>query len=262
VRCITLTTDFGTQDWFAGTMKGVILRLAPQARIIDLTHEIGPGDIRAGAFALAASYAFFPRKTIHLAVVDPGVGTKRRAIAVETRNYFFVGPDNGLLSYALAREDIKAIHSLDDIRFFLPKVSSTFHGRDVFAPVAAHLSRGVAIRKLGVPVSDFICLDWPLPKISGGKIIGEVLYIDRFGNAITNISSPTLKQLRYQPAVFLKRKQICRVAAAYQDVAPGGFIAIMGSSGFLEVSTNGGNAAEQLGLSVGASIEVRPSVAR
>lgn len=149
MHLITLTTDFGARDWYAGVMKGVIARIAPEAEVIDLTHEIPAGDIRAGAFALAAAYRFFPKGSIHLGVVDPGVGSARPGVAVQTADFWFLGPDNGLLSWALAREKLLAIRALEQPDYFLKPVSGTFHGRDVFAPVAAHLSRGVPMEKFG-----------------------------------------------------------------------------------------------------------------
>src|SRR6266567_2035307 len=158
MRVITLTTDFGLSDWFVGSMKGVIFRINPRTTVVDLTHDLPPGDIRAGAFALAAAYRYFPKGTIHVAVIDPGVGTKRRAIAAQTADYFFVGPDNGVLSWALQRERIKAIRALENKTYFLQPLSQTFHGRDIFAPVAAHLTAGLAIRKLGRAVSAFVHL--------------------------------------------------------------------------------------------------------
>jgi S-adenosylmethionine hydrolase len=255
VRCITLTTDFGTRDWFVGTMKGVILGLAPRSRVIDLTHEIPPGDIRDGAFALAASYAFFPRHTIHVAVVDPGVGSQRRAIAVKTSNYIFVGPDNGLLSWAIAKESIKSIHALENQTYFLSQVSSTFHGRDVFAPVAAHLSQGLPLQKLGPRLNDFVRLDWPEPRRTRAGIEGEVLYIDRFGNAITNISAMHVKPV--ESMIFMGRKRICALARYYQAVAAGGPVGVIGSSGYLEIAINGGNAAQRLGLRAGMKVQAR-----
>jgi len=184
MRLITLLTDFGMKDWFVGAMKGVILSLQPRATVVDITHEIPTGDVRAGAFALAASYWLFPRGTIHLAVVDPGVGSQRKAIAVRTTDYVFLGPDNGVLSWALARQKVRAIHALENEHYFLRNVSRTFHGRDIFSPVAAHLSRGVSIKRLGPPLLDFQRLEWPEPRQRKGRIEGQVVYIDRFGNAI------------------------------------------------------------------------------
>src|SRR5208283_126339 len=164
MNLITLTTDFGTRDWFVGTMKGVILSRCPRAAIVDITHEIPAGDIRAGAFALAAGCRFFPKGTVHVAVVDPGVGSARHAIVVQTANYFFVGPDNGVLSFALAKEKIKTIRRLENKGIFLQPVSCTFHGRDIFAPVAARLCRGFPIHKLGPLQKDFVRLPWPEPR--------------------------------------------------------------------------------------------------
>lgn len=258
---ISLTTDFGTRDWFVGTMKGVMLGIAPRAVLVDLTHDIPPGDIRGGAFALAASCQFLPRGTVHLAVVDPGVGGARRAIAVRTTNYFFVGPDNGVLSLALAREQIQSIHQLADAKFFLPSVSRTFHGRDIFAPVAAHLSRGVPIERVGPAVTDFNRLDWPQPKVRAGVVSGEVVYEDRFGNLITNLDAASLAGFGDQPCeVFLARKRLCPVAPFYGAVNVGRPLAVMGSSGFLELAVNGAAAADKLGLRVGDRVSVRPWV--
>jgi hypothetical protein len=231
--------------------------LAPRTQITDLTHEIPAGDIRAGAFALLASYAYFPRHTIHVAVVDPGVGSTRRAIAVKTADYFFVGPDNGLLSWALAREKIKTVQTLENRDYFLPEVSSTFHGRDVFAPVAAHLSRGVPIHKLGAAVTDFVKLEWFEPKLLPGDIRGVIIYIDRFGNAISNIGIGALKGLKGEPAVFLKGKRVCALARFYSAVPCGKAVALAGSNGFLEIAVNRGNAAKVLGLKVGSELRVK-----
>jgi len=260
MQIVTLTTDFGTADWFVGTMKGVILGIAPRATIVDITHELPGRDIRAGAFALVASYGLFPRKTAHVAVVDPGVGSRRAAIAVQTTNYFFVGPDNGVLSLALSKEKIKHIHRLTNEKLFLQPVSRTFHGRDIFAPVAAHLSRGVPIHKFGPALKDFVRLDWPQPRTTPTGIQGEIVYIDRFGNTITNINSPSLverKQTRIE--VFVKRKRLCQVKEFYQVVPVGMPVGVVGSSGFLEIAVNGGSAARKLGLRIGDTVTVRPN---
>jgi len=255
VHLITLTTDFGTCDWFVGTMKGVILGLQPRATVVDLTHEIPAGDVRAGAFALMAGCQFFPKGTVHVAVVDPGVGSARRAIAVQTENNFFVGPDNGVLSFALAREKIEAIRQLTNKKFFLKDVSHTFHGRDVFAPVAAHLSRGVPIQKLGPKVKNFVRFESSEPLRSHSIIKGEVVYIDRFGNAITNIPNETLSGGGWE--VFIKAKRICGIESFYQSVKIGQALAMPGSSGFLEVAVNGGSAVRKLRLKIGGGVELR-----
>lgn len=258
MRIITLTTDFGLEDWFVGTMKGVILSINPSATIADISHGIQAGDIRAGAFALAASYRLFPKGTVHLAVVDPGVGSKRKMIAVRTKNYFFVGPDNGLLSWALARESVQAVHRLENKRFFLPNVSTTFHGRDIFAPVAAHLSKGVPIGKLGPPVSNYKALPPREPTRRGGQIVGEIIYIDRFGNAITNIGHACLSQecstCRQFKVVIGNR--ILPLADFYEAVPKGKPVAVVGSTGHLEIAINGGSAAERLALEVGGVVTI------
>lgn len=251
-----MTTDFGSQDWFVGTMKGVILRINPKALPMDITHEIPAGDIRAGAFALMASYRFFPKGTVHVAVVDPGVGSERHAIVVKTANYFFVGPDNGVLSFALINEEIKDIWRLENERYFLKPVSHTFHGRDIFAPVAAHLSLGVAVTKFGPKQKEFIKLAWPEPGISRESISGEVVYVDRFGNAITNIANRCIAHLS-EARIFIADRQVCRVKPYYQSVAAGKPVAVPGSSGFLEIAINGGSAATSLALKIGTVISLR-----
>jgi S-adenosylmethionine hydrolase len=254
---ITLTTDFGSRDWFVGAMKGVIAQLAPKANVIDLSHEISAGDIRGGAFAVAAGYRFFPEGTVHLAVVDPGVGSTRKAIAVQTADYFFVGPDNGVLSWALRKEKVRAIRALEDETYFLATVSQTFHGRDIFAPIAAHLTRGVPIRKLGSALKDFEHLPWPESQHCEDGIAGEVVYIDRFGNAITNLEAGP----RFVSAiceVYGKRPWRCPLKEFYQAVPKGKPGAIPGSSGFLEIAVNGGSAEKQLGLKRGARVVLRP----
>jgi S-adenosylmethionine hydrolase len=255
---ITLITDFGTQDWFVGTMKGVILGIAPGARLVDITHEIPRGDVRAGAFALAATCRFFPKGTVHVAVVDPGVGSARKAIAVQTAHYSFVGPDNGVLSFALANEKIKTSRALENSTFFLRPISRTFHGRDIFAPVAAHLNQGLAIQKLGSPLKDFVRLDWPEPQVSHGRIEGQVVYIDRFGNAITNIANKLMTEVESsQCEVIAKGRRLCPVGDFYQAVPVGRAVAVPGSSGFLEVAVNRGNATRRLRLRIGSPLTVR-----
>ena len=263
MRIITLTTDFGTDDWFVGTMKGVIACINPAANAVDITHAIGSGDIRAGSFALAATYRYFPKGTIHVAIVDPGVGSKRRAIVIQTENYFFLGPDNGVLSFALRGEKVKAVRTLENKAYILKSVSQTFHGRDVFAPVAAHLARGISVAKLGPVIRDFVRLDWPEAKVHGKSFEGEVIYIDKFGNAITNIPAASIAS----PGdghfeVFKGRKRICAIRTHYQCVPAMQAVAVPGSSGYLEIAVNGGNASAILGLHVEDSIEVRAITTR
>ena len=255
---ITLTTDFGAADWFVGTMKGVVLGIAPRAQMVDISHDIAAGDIRAGAFALAASCTFFPKQTIHVAVVDPGVGSRRRAIAVQTANYVFVGPDNGVLSLALRREKIKAVHQITNEQLFVHPVSNTFHGRDIFAPIAAKLSKGLPIGKVGARLKNFVQLTWPEPQHTANSIKGEIVYIDRFGNAITNIGNATLAA----PAegsceIFLRGKRLCALHSFYQAVPHGSVVAVPGSSGFLELAVNGGSAAKKHRLNIADAVIVQ-----
>jgi S-adenosyl-L-methionine hydrolase (adenosine-forming) len=260
---ITLTTDFGTHDWFVGTMKGVVLGINPRVTLVDLCHEIPSGDIRAGAFALRTSYRFFPAGTVHLVVVDPGVGSARKAIAVKTDRYCFIGPDNGVLSWALAQEKVIAVRELHNRAFFLQPVSRTFHGRDVFAPTAAHVSRGVPLHKLGPVIRDFVRLPWPEVRQDKAHIRGEVAYVDRFGNAITNIDPPELELFGgAQIEVLRGTNRICRMAEFYGAVPPGKAVAVLGSSGFLEIAVNRGNASRELKLQVGTIIVVQKSGSR
>ena len=252
MNIITLTTDFGVRDWFAGSVKGAILSIHPEAVIVDITHEIPPGDIRAGAFALMAGCRCFPRGTVHVAVVDPGVGSARAAIAVRTADYFFVGPDNGLLSWALAKEQVLEIRLAENETYFRRPVSGSFHGRDIFAPVAAHLTQGVPIELLGGRLKDYVRPDWPKLQVAGGLLRGEIVYIDRFGNAITNIESPAQTATK----VRVPGKLDCAIKTFYQEVPHGQPLAILGSIGYLELSVNGVNAAHTFGLRIGDVVEV------
>ena len=189
---ITLLTDFGTRDAYAASMKGVILSIAPDARIIDITHEVPPQDIVEGAWTLASAYRWFPAGTVHVAVVDPGVGSARRAIAARAGAWTFVAPDNGVLAWALdGAGDVRAVE-LADTRWFQPGVSSTFHGRDIFAPVAAHLASGVALDELGPRVDDLVALPVASPHVTPERITCEVVHVVLFGNAITNLDAVTL----------------------------------------------------------------------
>lgn len=256
---ITLTTDFGISDWFVGTMKGVMAGIARHAQIIDITHAVPPGNIRAGAFALRSACRYFPKGTIHVAVVDPGVGSHRRALAVRTRNSTYVGPDNGILSWALALEEVLAVHSLDLSQYFLPQVSRTFHGRDVFAPVAAHLANGLPVEKLGWKLTNYVRLPWPEPEQRDSGIVGEVVYIDHFGNAITNLDTASLAEATAgkQVEVLLGRRRVGPLSSCYASVPKGKSTAVLGSSGFLEIAVNGGNAARALRIEVGTVVTAR-----
>ena len=242
---ITLLTDFGTADYFVGAVKGAILSVNPAAVIVDITHGIPPQDIAAGAFTLLAAYKTFPAGTIHLAVVDPGVGSTRRPIIVSANEQFFVGPDNGLFSYIYDREPLhKTFHVTAD-RFFRPSVSSTFHGRDIFAPVAAALSNGVAPEELGPEINDEVrlpSLETPL----------RIIHIDRFGNCVTNITRDLSPR-----EIVVKRRTISEFRQFYGDGDDQSLFAIWGSAGFLEISVNGGSAAQVLGAKRGDEVSFR-----
>jgi len=252
---ITLTTDFGTADWFVGTMKGVIARINPRATVVDISHEIPFGDVRAGALALAASCRFFPARTVHLVVVDPGVGSARVGLAIETEDYLFVGPDNGVLSWALIGQKVKAVHRLENERLFLKPVSRTFHGRDIFAPAAAHLSAGVPCSDLGPRQRGWRRLHWPRTKSEGDAICGQVIYVDRFGNSISNLREDACGFARSKAGVCLVGRVPCPLRDSYGAVPIGRPVAIWGSSGLLEIAVNGGSAARRLDLKVGSPVK-------
>jgi hypothetical protein len=258
---ITFTSDFGHEDWFVGVVHGVIVGICPEACVVDLAHGIPPGNIARAAFVLEAAAPDFPPGTIHLAVVDPGVGTARRALAVSARGQFFVGPDNGILEWALAAPDAEA-RVLTADRYFREVVSRTFHGRDVFAPVAAHLARGLDFGKLGARVSDPVRLDRAAPSASGDMLLGRVAYVDRFGNALTNLTSgavalafPGIPEERLE--VEAGTRSIRGISRSYGDQEVGTIVALMGSSGRLEIAQVGGDASARLGLGEDDPVRVR-----
>ncbi|SMC22455.1 hypothetical protein SAMN02746041_01469 [Desulfacinum hydrothermale DSM 13146] len=241
---ITLLTDFGLQDGYVASMKGVLLTIAPRTRIVDITHLIPPQDIRWGSYVLNSSYTHFPPGTVHVAVVDPGVGTDRRAIAIRTEHHLFVGPDNGLFSFVLDREESAEARLLKNASLFRPTISSTFHGRDVFAPAAAHLASGIPFASLGPSVEPLVG-PWVRPNLCSDALEGEVLGSDRFGNIVTNIQQTHLAAFARKKAflVFLEDQRIPVFASTYDELPPGHPLALMGSSGHLEISVNQGNAA-------------------
>lgn len=261
---VALLTDFGLDDTYVGVMKGVIFSLCPNAHIVDLTHNISPQNIRQAALALLDAHAFFPERTVFLVVVDPGVGSARRPLAVQAGGYCFVAPDNGVLSYALAQLPAAQSVELANVDFQLPFRSCTFHGRDVFAPAAAHLAAGVAMKELGEPVSDLVILPLPLLVRSDDGISGEVLHIDRFGNIITSIgtlawesdrslrltgrfdSSFALRVDAEGAAVTIGDCILRGIRPTYSAAHPGDILALVGSSGWLEIAVNQGNAAQKL----------------
>jgi len=259
MKTVALLTDFGTSDNFAGVMKAVMLGINPRLHCLDITHEVKPQDIFSAAVLLAGSYSYFPKGTVFLVVVDPGVGTERLPIAIETRNYFFVGPDNGVLSLAAYDDGVRKIVRLENKKYFLRKVSHTFHGRDIFAPVAARLSKGTSLRSFGRRVTAIKRLRLPSLARVRRRLSGEVIYIDRFGNLITNIDQESFRVFigNRKFSICVKNKTIPYVVTSYHAVKPGVLLAIFGSFGFLEISVNEGNAAEKLGIKKGAAVSVK-----
>jgi S-adenosyl-L-methionine hydrolase (adenosine-forming) len=254
---ITLTTDYGTSDYLVGALKGVILSINPEATIVDITHDVLPHDILDGALAIGQAYKLFPSKTIHVVVVDPGVGTARKPILVSADQHYFVGPDNGVLSYAYDHsETLDAWHIVSE-HYFRHPVSNTFHGRDIFAPVAAWLSKSWQTASFGEPITDLVRFTIPKPKVSGNVIKGVVLRTDRFGNLVTNITPEDAPALFAEPGKFLIRvgnAQINKLVQTFGQGAAGEAIAFLGSSGYLEIAVNKGNAAKTLGAGRGADV--------
>ncbi len=258
---ITLLTDFGARDVYAGVMKGVIATINPHARIIDLTHEVAAQDGAEAAWLLRTAYRFFPAGTVHVVVVDPGVGSSRRGIAAEAGEWWFVGPDNGVLSAALELPGARAVE-LRNQAYWLAEVSRTFHGRDIFAPVAAHLSAGAPFDDLGPPVEDAVVLPAPLPSIDAATVTAHVVHVDRFGNAITDVDEATFRRWAGDRPVFIDAggRSIEGVRAAYAEAASGEPLALFGSSGHLEVAVRDGSAADALGLRRGDVLIMRKTV--
>lgn len=255
---ITLLTDFGLRDPYVGVMKGVILNITPEAAIVDLTHSIPAQDIRQAAFLLSTAIGYFPAGTVHAIVVDPGVGSERRPIAVKSNHAYYVAPDNGVLSLALARQPAEDIVHLTNSTYWLPRVSTTFHGRDIFAPVAAHIARGIPLNDLGTPIHEIVRLPASPPaRCPDGSISGEVQHIDRFGNCITNIPAELLPE-DIQPTVEVAGQSIQDISSTYTAVAPGQALNLIGSSGFLEIAVRNGSAAEQLDIDISDSVLVQP----
>jgi S-adenosylmethionine hydrolase len=240
-RIITLTTDFGLDDHYVGAMKGVILGINPDALITDITHEIPKYDIFKAAFTARNIYPYFPKETIHIVVVDPGVGSERKPIAVQTEKGVFIGPDNGVFSFILEENKDINIIEITNPEYMLEETSNTFHARDIFAPAAAHISLGVDINELGPGIESPVLLDFPEPTISEDEIIGEVVYTDSFGNLITNIPGDFIEGYS---KIHIDKFIIDSVASSYQDAGKGALLAIIGSSGFLEISVNRGSASE------------------
>lgn len=258
---VTLITDFGQADHFVGVMKGVIKNINPEVEIIDVNHQVNSYDIFDAAFTLAQSYRFFPTDTIHVVVVDPGVGTARRPLLARTIDYKFVAPDNGVLSLIYEREENIEVRHVTSDHYFLNPVSNTFHGRDIFAPVVGWLSKGLEADKFGEVITDFAKFASPKPKRTSDQLIqGVVLRVDKFGNLLTNISPEDVPQLFSEnPPPFkivVNQQEISRLNLSYSMGKPGEVFAIVGSSGFLEICTNRGSAAKALNAARGAEVGV------
>jgi S-adenosylmethionine hydrolase len=259
---ITLTTDFGLKDPYVAEMKAVILSICPNAVIVDITHEIAKFNIRMGAYVLASAVPYFPAGSIHVAIVDPGVGTRRRPIVIQTKQSFFVGPDNGLLVLAAEKQGIMHIHELTNPRFMLPKVSHTFHGRDIFAPAAAHLMSGVKPEEFGPEIRKAVQPEFAKVTQRNGVLVGEVLHVDGFGNIITNINEKEVAQSRLKDAVSVELpscKLKLKLCEAYGETKPHEPLALIGSHGFLEIAINQGNAAKRFKTKAGDRVTVSPA---
>ena len=258
-RIVTFLTDFGTQDHYVASMKGVILGINPWCTLIDISHEVSPHDMREGALTLANAYPYFPKGTIHLAVVDPGVGSARKPILLVTKNYFFVGPDNGLLSLAAKKDGVKKAIVLSNRSFFRPSVSTTFHGRDVFAPIAGHLSTGIQPEALGRRVRSWVKLDSGEPRRVKADLVGEISRIDAFGNIVTNINPQDLNRFAGKRAIVISigKREIRGLKKGYGEVKKGELLALIGSGDFLEISVREGNAQKALKSRRGDKVRIR-----
>jgi S-adenosylmethionine hydrolase len=260
-RIVTLTTDFGTSEHYVGTMKGVVYNINPSVLVVDISHAVHSYDVLDGALTLAQAYAYFPAKTIHVLVVDPGVGSARRPIIARSAKYFFVAPDNGVLSLVMDREERTSVRHVTSERYFLQPVSQTFHGRDIFAAVAGWLSKGVEFANFGNEITDYVRFRMPVPTVGEhGHIKGVVLKVDKFGNLVTNITPNNLPPLfTHEPPAFkihIGKHEITTMRESYAEAAPGELFGILGSMGFLEISTNRGSAAHMLEVGKGAEVVV------
>ena len=261
-RVIALLSDLGVKDYFVGAMKGAILSVNPNAKIIDITHEVPRHDVRAAAFTLASAAATFPRGSIFVAVVDPGVGTKRKCILLQTKNgLFFIGPDNGLFALVAERFGVAEAYQITNKALMRREISPTFHGRDIMAPVAAHISLGVKPAEVGPRLKNIEMLKIPKPKSTATEIRGSILNIDRFGNLVTNIDASmasSFAKLGEALKVRIRGKVImARLAHTFGEVAPGERLCYLGSSGMLELAENQGNLASKLKVKIGGKLTVR-----
>lgn len=258
---ITLTTDFGNNDHFVGAMKGVILDIVPDAQIVDICHAVQAFDVLDGALTISQAYSYFPNRTVHVVVVDPGVGTARRPIVASCDKYHFIAPDNGVLSLVYAREPRMHVRHITADHYFLQPVSNTFHARDIFSPVAAYLAKEVDALKFGDEVEDFVKFTAPKPKaVDENRLRGVVLKVDRFGNLITNIM-PQDAPMLFEPdakgfKIVIGSREITEIHSAYAEGAPGEVFGVLGSMGFLEIAANRGAAAQLTGAGKGNEVTI------
>ncbi len=258
---ITLTTDYGTNDHLVGTLKGVILKINPDVTIVDITHEVAPYDLLDGALAIASAYRYFPARTIHVVIVDPGVGTERRPLLVSAETQYFVAPDNGVLSLVYEQETALLVRHATAEHYFLQPVSKTFHGRDIFAPVAGWLSKGWQSASMGEEINDYKRFALPKPKAAEGVTQGTVLRMDHFGNLITNFRPDDMPDGALKSGTLkmqVNGKEVKRLVETFAQGEPGEPVALVGSSGFIEIAVNKGNAARVVGAGRGAAVVVTP----
>jgi S-adenosylmethionine hydrolase len=264
---VALLTDFGWRDGYVGALKGVLLSRAPALTLVDVSHEIPAGDVSAAAYVLSQAAPWFPAGTVHLVVVDPGVGSERRALALASKGQFYVGPDNGVFTLVLAADPHCQAHQISAPRFAPAEASPVFHGRDVFAPAAAHVACGGALHELGpaLPPGELVRRDWPPAQREGERWSSAVIHVDGFGNLVTSLALPVefsrSGEKLAAARVWVGAREI-RFARTYGDVAPGELVALRGSSGLLEIACNGGSAAARLGVERGAVVHFAPFDAR
>jgi len=255
---ISLLTDFSLKDNFVGVMKGVILKINPEAKIVDICHQVKPQGLLEAALLLKSSFRYFPSGTAHLVVVDPQVGSKRKKILVKTKNYFFIAPDNGVLSPALKEEPAIEIIEITNEKYFLKPLSNTFHGRDIFAPVAAHVSKGEHVEEFGRRIESFQVLELPKVKITSQSLVGEVIYIDHFGNLVSNIDAKTFKNFTKNKIfkVFIKDKIINHLSHSYAEGLTSKPLALIDSFNYLEIALRDGSVSDYLAVDKGEKVVI------
>ncbi len=257
---ITFTTDFGQREHYVGTMKGVLLSINPAVQLVDICNDVSSFDLLDGALTIAQAYSYYPADTIHVVVVDPGVGTARRPILAVTSKHRFVAPDNGVLSLVFEREERVAVYHINATHYFLQPVSNTFHGRDIFAPIAAYLSKGVEPAKLGTEIQDYVRFTMPKPKPTANGLTGAIIRVDKFGNLGTNITAADAPQLFNGPSPTFRLRvgkgEVTKLQSAFAQGAAGEAFAIVGSMGYLEIAAHRASAAQLLAASRGSEVVV------